>query len=219
MHLNGKAMSQASIKTGIAILAAGASTRMGQPKQLLSFQGESLLRRCLRTAVGSPFHPVAVVLGANAALIEKELHGLPTIIARNPDWPAGMGGSVATGLEVLLQTDPSLQAAFFLLADQPYLDAQLLLDMAAMLERKPGKLGVVASYGDTIGVPALFSKALFPELLALRGQQGAKSLIYLHKHKLLTLPFPKGQFDLDTPADWQAFREREEGLDNNGHNH
>jgi len=65
-------------------------------------------------------------------------------------------------------------------------------------------------------VPALFSKALFPELLALRGQQGAKSLIYLHEQKLLTLPFPKGQFDLDTPEDWQAFRKREEGLEDNG---
>lgn len=216
MHLNEKAMSQESITTGIAILAAGASARMGQPKQLLRFQGQSLLLRCLRTALSSPFRPVVVVLGANAALIEKELLEQPVIIAYNPDWPAGMGGSVAMGLEVLLQAEPALQAAFFLLADQPYLDAPLLLDMAAMLERKPDKWGVVASYGDTIGVPALFSQALFPELLALRGQQGAKTLIYLHQSKLLTLPFPKGQFDLDTPEDWQAFREREEGLENKG---
>jgi molybdenum cofactor cytidylyltransferase len=192
-------------KIGIAILAAGASSRMGQPKQLLRIEGESLLRRCLRTALRTPFRPIVVVLGAHAALIAPELAGEPVLIAHNEDWAAGMGGSVATGLEALLAADAGLEAAFFLLPDQPYLDAQLLLDMAAALKQQPEKLGAAAAYAGTLGVPALLREALFPELLRLRGQPGAKPLIHKHQSALCALPFPRGQFDLDTPEDWQAF--------------
>jgi molybdenum cofactor cytidylyltransferase len=198
------------LKIGIAILAAGASTRMGQPKQLLRYKGESLLRRCLRTARSTPFRPITAVLGANAALIEPELAGEPVLIVHNADWATGMGGSVAAGLEALLAADPALEAAFFLLPDQPHLEAQLLLDMAATLKQQPGKLGAAAAYADTLGVPALFRKALFSELLQLRGQPGAKPLIRKHHRDLCALPFPRGQFDLDTPEDWQAFLDSEE---------
>ncbi|HQU60526.1 MAG: nucleotidyltransferase family protein [Phaeodactylibacter sp.] len=196
--------------TGIALLAAGASTRMGRPKQLLRFQGRSLLQHGLDIAIATPFRPIAVVLGANAELIETEIEAGQTLVVHNKDWQSGMGSSVATGLQALLQSEPGLEAAFFILVDQPYLDALRLLEMARQLEMAPEMFGAVSKYGDSLGVPALFRRILFPELLALKGQAGAKPLIRKYRNNLLPVPFPQGQFDLDTPEDWQAFLKREE---------
>ncbi len=200
----------APLTAGIVLLAAGASTRMGQPKQLLRYRGRSLIRHALELALAGPFRPLVVVLGAHAAQIEPELKPGEALLAYNHDWQSGMGSSVAAGLGALLQAEPELEAAFFILVDQPYLDAARLEDMARRLEAAPEMLGVVSAYGHSLGVPALFRKTLFPELLALNGQPGAKPLILKYRNRLVPLPFPQGQFDLDTPGDWQAFLEKEE---------
>ncbi len=194
----------AQATTGIVILAAGASTRMGRPKQLLRFRGESMIQRSLRTALKTPFRPVVVVLGAFAEEIEPELEGYEAEVVYNSSWKSGMGGSVAVGLEGLLRQEPRLESALFLLVDQPYLKPAQLIRMAEALEGTD-KPGVVSAYGDTLGVPALFRRALFPELLQLQGQKGAKPLIEKYRPALLALPFPQGKADLDTPEDWRTF--------------
>lgn len=198
-------MSNSATTTGLVLLAAGASTRMGSPKQLLRYQGESLLRRSLRIATETAFRPVAVVLGAQAEEMEAELEGADAMIVHNSAWASGMGSSVAAGLEALLRAEPKLEAACFILVDQPFLTTTHLLELHRQLENAPGKLGAASAYEHTLGVPAIFRKTLFPELSKLHGQKGAKPVIEKYKDQLISVPFPKGQIDLDTPEDWKGF--------------
>ena len=116
-----------------------------------------------------------------------------------------MGSSVATGLETLLRAEPELDAACFVLVDQPYLTAAHLLELHRQMEQHPEKWGAASAYDNTLGVPAIFRKALFPELLQLHGQKGAKPVIGKYMDQLIAVPFPQGQVDLDTPEDWREF--------------
>jgi molybdenum cofactor cytidylyltransferase len=178
---------------------------MGRPKQLLRYQGESLLLRALRIARETPFGPIAVVLGARIEELEAELEGTDTLVIHNSSWASGMGSSVATGLEALLRAEPELEAACFILVDQPYLTAAHLKELHRRLQQAPDKMGAASAYDDTLGVPAIFRDALFPELLKLHGQKGAKPVIGKYREQLASVPFPKGRMDLDTPEDWRQF--------------
>ncbi|MCB0560933.1 MAG: nucleotidyltransferase family protein [Lewinellaceae bacterium] len=203
-------------KTAIVLLAAGASTRMGKAKQLLRYQGESLLLRSLRIALETPFYPVCIVLGARAEEMEAELayerDSRDTLIVYNSAWASGMGSSVAIGMEALLRAQPELEAVFFILVDQPYLAAAHLINLKQQLDAAPEKMGAASAYEHTLGVPALFRKALFPELLQLHGQKGAKPVIEKYRGQLLAVPFPQGRIDLDTPEDWKEFLQNEDSL-------
>lgn len=197
-------MEKAENTTGIILLAAGASTRMGQAKQLLRVAGESLIQRAVKTALGTTFRPVVVVLGANREQIEPELSGSEVLKVFNPDWPTGMGSSIATGLGFLLQQEPSIQQVLILVGDQPLLHADTLAALVELHNQTQAPL-VVSRYTDTLGVPALFTSALFVELTALHGAQGAKALIQKYRDQAAVLDFPEGALDLDTPEEWAAF--------------
>lgn len=190
--------------TGIIILAAGASTRMGQPKQLLRVGSESLIQRVLRTALATVFRPVVVVLGANREKIEPELEAFPVHKVVNETWSNGMGSSISAGLRYLLQETPALDAVIILVGDQPLLSTQVLLDLHQLAQTQQAPL-VVSHYVHTMGVPALFTRALFPALIALEGTIGAKALIQKYRNQAAILEFPEGGLDLDTPEDWTAF--------------
>lgn len=190
--------------TGIIILAAGASTRMGQAKQLLRIGGESLIQRAVKTALGTIFRPIVVVLGANREQIEPELQGTEILKVFNPDWSTGMGSSIATGLTHLLQEMPSIQQVLILVGDQPLLKVATLTALAELQIQSKAPL-VVSRYTNTLGVPALFTQALFEDLAALHGAHGAKALIQKHLHEAAVLDFPEGALDLDTPKEWAAF--------------
>lgn len=197
-------MEKAIQNIGIIILAAGASTRMGQPKQLLRVGSESLIQRVLRTVMASTFRPVVVVLGANREKIEPELEVFPVHKVFNEIWSSGMGSSISSGLSYLLQEEPSLDAVIILVGDQPLLNTQVLLDLHQLAQVQQTPL-VVSHYANTMGVPALFTRALFPELIALEGATGAKVLIQKYRNQAAILEFPEGFLDLDTPEDWMAF--------------
>jgi len=190
--------------TGIIILAAGASTRMGQPKQLLRVGSENLIQRVLRTALATVFRPVVVVLGAKWEKIEPELEAFPVHKVVNETWANGMGSSISAGLNYLLQEESTLDAVIILVGDQPLLNAQILLDLHQLAQTQQAPL-VVSHYANTMGVPALFTRALFPELIALEGATGAKALIQKYRDRAAILEFPEGALDLDTPEDWTAF--------------
>jgi molybdenum cofactor cytidylyltransferase len=184
---------------GAIILAAGASTRMGEPKQLLKLDGSTLIRRVADAALASKCASVVVVLGANSLRIAPEVESLPVIVVHNEQWSEGMGTSVRVGLEALKTSDSEqvLEAAVLMPCDQPHLGAEVL-NRLIDAHRSSGKPIVVSGYEGTWGVPMLFARSLWPEILALSGNRGAQSIALRHAKKVECLPFPLGALDLDT---------------------
>ena len=185
------------------ILAAGASERLGRPKQLLRFQGEALIHRAARLAQAAGLAPLHVVVGCRAREVAGALGDLARAVAlvTNPDWSAGMGGSLARGIVSL---PCAVGAALVLVTDQPHLSGALL---GAVLERyRSGAAPLVACRyaSGTLGVPALFARRFFPDLSALSGDRGARALFTRHAAALATVSFPAGDADIDTPADAAA---------------
>ncbi|HXQ71920.1 MAG TPA: nucleotidyltransferase family protein [Pyrinomonadaceae bacterium] len=192
-------------RVGVVVLAAGASTRMGiaaTPKQLLVYDGQTLIRRAAETALGSVCHPVVVVLGANAVRVGAELE-LPVIVTRNREWETGMGSSIRTGLEAVLAADDDVDAIVVQLCDQPFVTAELI-DTLIERRRETGKTIIGTEYRGTRGVPALFARELFAELRALSGHEGARQIIRNHPDDTAVVPFVGAAIDIDTPQDYEA---------------
>jgi xanthine/CO dehydrogenase XdhC/CoxF family maturation factor/CTP:molybdopterin cytidylyltransferase MocA len=187
------------------VLAAGASTRMGRPKQLLpSIGGESLLRRSAMEALRSGCRPVIVVTGAHADESSSEVGDLPVQLIHNPDWTSGMSSSLRAGLSALDADDNRAEAAIVTVCDQPFARAPVL--EALVRAYRTSRKGIVASeYGGVLGVPALFAREHFAELVGLRGAVGARQVIAAHAPDVVRAPFPEGAIDLDTPEDYSGF--------------
>lgn len=192
-------------KVGIVLLAAGVSSRMGMPKQLLVYNKEPLILHILGHLKELNL-PITVVLGARAALIQPVLQDQDVQIVTNPDWEAGMGGSMQMGVRTHLEKEGVLLCV----VDQPFLTADIL---GALLQRfneadNSSESIVAARYQDgTLGVPAIFGSAWLDKLLALPPKVGARKLIRANEEVVLTVDFSKGHFDLDRPEDWENFRE------------
>ncbi|HEY9608778.1 nucleotidyltransferase family protein [Allocoleopsis sp.] len=194
-----------SSTVGLIVLAAGASTRMGTPKQLLTYRGCSLIRHITEVAISSVCQPIVVVLGANSERIQPEVSQLPVHIVENQQWEVGMSSSIRVGLQALLAMNPSLEAVAIALCDQPFVSSQTL-DRIIEAYRVTGQPIIASEYAGTLGVPALFSHTLFSDLIALKSTEGAKKLIKKHIQQVLTVPFPEGEVDIDTPNDYEQFQ-------------
>ncbi|MGC1394712.1 MAG: nucleotidyltransferase family protein [Coleofasciculaceae cyanobacterium] len=189
---------------GLIILAAGASTRLGTPKQLLRYGGQSLLFHAAQTAVASVCKPVLIVLGAYAELLKQEVQDLPVQVVENPHWQEGMGASIGTGIKAINSFSDNIEAVVLMLCDQPFVS----VDVINNLVKSSGitKHSIVASqYQETFGVPALFKRTLFGELLSLRSAEGAKKIITKYSSEVDTIAFANGVIDIDTPGDYEAF--------------
>lgn len=184
------------------LVAAGASRRLGQPKQLVRHRGRPLLAHTLDVALAAGGAPVTVVLGAHADLIRAQLPPLPAGVTfvENPAWAEGMGTSIAHGLQTLLAAHPATTGVLILVCDQPALDTALVKDFITRATVEPAAI-VVADYGTGRGPPVYFPQSCFPDLLALRGDLGAKAVLRHHAQLVRTVPFPEGALDLDTPGD------------------
>ncbi len=193
---------------GAVVLAAGASTRLGTPKQLIRFKGRYLLEHVAHVAVASGFRPVVVVIGAHADRIRRAVVLPPGVRwVENAHWPEGMGTSIRAGLAALVEAEPSVAGALLMVCDQPYVSVSLLRRMGAAY-RRTGAPVVTCAYGGTFGVPALFDRSLFPELQALGGDCGAKPVIARHLDRAVQVSFPRGAVDIDTAEDWARLRRR-----------
>lgn len=188
---------------GVVLLAAGASSRMGQPKQLLLYQGRTLLRRAAETALATGCQPIVLVTGAVHEPLTQEVQDLPVTTVHNPDWATGMGSSIRTGLTALEKAPQSLVAVLIMLCDQPLVTPALLRQLLEQQHRTQAPV-VAAAYGDTLGVPAVFGLAALPALRQLRGAEGARKLIARYGEAVAQVSFPEGIFDVDTPAQYAA---------------
>lgn len=193
-------MNQASI--GAVILAAGVSQRMGSPKQLLTFNGNSLLRRAVQTALASQCQPVIVVLGANAERLQTEINDLPVTVVENSLWAEGMGSSIRTGVAALQGCSEHVAGAVLMLCDQPFVTAQTIDRLISAFEQSQ-PIAVASEYAGSRGAPALFSRELFAELSALNSAEGAKQVLKRHREEVLGMAVPEASWDVDTPADYE----------------
>jgi molybdenum cofactor cytidylyltransferase len=189
------------MSTGIIILAAGNSSRLGQPKQLLGYNGTSLLNRIVYEAVFFAGEAVVVVTGSGRLAIESSIADDSVLTCHNPRWKDGMASSIKTGLKHLLLIYPELRSCIITVCDQPHLDAGVFRELL-LKQQQTGK-GIVASqYAATAGVPVLFGRPYFNALLHLDGQEGARKLLTKFKGDVAVVPFEKGAVDIDTPEDY-----------------
>lgn len=187
-------------KYGIIILAAGQSARLGRPKQLIKYRNKTLLKHIADEAFASVGEKLLIVLGAYKELLTAELDEQNVNLIYNEDWQSGMASSVVSGLSGLLAIYPDIDGVIFTVCDQPFVSSQLFNVLIA--KHQQTNSGIVASYyNDTAGVPALFSKKYFNELLTLSGEEGARKLFKLHKEDLQQVNFPEGAIDIDTEDD------------------
>lgn len=187
---------------GVAVLAAGASRRLGQPKQLLVVDREPLIRYVAKVAAAGGGADVAVVLGAEAERVKGALQGVSCECLDNVAWPQGIASSIQTAVRWAEVRE--LDALMLLVCDQARLTAQHVSQLWAAWQRAP-LLPVASEYAQTLGVPAIFPASYYPALLSLQGDRGAAKL--LAGDAVTRVPWPDGAFDLDTPADLARLRE------------
>jgi molybdenum cofactor cytidylyltransferase len=186
----------------IAILAAGASRRLGRPKQLLPYHGTTLLRHAAQTALDAGCGPVVVVVGSDSTLMETELRGLAVTVILNDAWEEGMSSSIHAAVREVQANFPAVSAVLLMLCDQPGVSAALLREI--VFAYRGGHPIVACEYAQTIGVPALFGRGFWPGLLALRGDRGAKSVIQANRAVAAVVAFPAGELDVDRADDLPA---------------
>jgi molybdenum cofactor cytidylyltransferase len=191
-----------SNKIGIIILAAGNSSRLGRPKQLLEFKNSFLLQNTISEALSVSNSNVIVVLGSNKDTIEKEINLSQTTMVFNPEWELGMASSIVCGLRKLLEQHPQSQRCIIAVCDQPFVTAKIFEDL--INEHQKTQKGIVAaSYAETVGTPVLFHQKYFDILLEIKGQQGAKKIINSFLVDTAAVLFEKGKIDIDTPEDYK----------------
>jgi CTP:molybdopterin cytidylyltransferase MocA len=183
------------------ILAAGASRRLGQPKQLLMHGGETMIGRAIRLTNESGATPVIAVLGAHYELIREAVPlslALPVI---NSLWEQGIATSIHAGVVVLDDKAPQTPGALILGCDQPRLTVGHLRALLEAFGAQVAPAIVASAYAGVLGIPAVFPREVFAELHALRDDKGALSLLMRPPCPLVALPFPGGEIDIDLPAD------------------
>jgi len=188
--------------TAILILAAGGSSRMGRPKQLIDYRGQPLLRHAARTALEAALGPVIVVLGSSGDVCQAAVAGLDVRCLRNANWKLGLSTSIRLGIEHV-STLP-VGRVVIMLCDQPEITAghlRLLVEGCA-----DPMLAAATAYEGTLGVPAAFHRSLFPQLLTLTGDQGAKEVLRRRQKLCAAIPLAAAALDIDTPADAAALK-------------
>jgi molybdenum cofactor cytidylyltransferase len=186
---------------GAIVLAAGASRRLGQPKQLLMHGGETLLECAIRIATEAGANPVLTVLGAHAAFIRSSTPAMRSISVVNDRWEHGISTSIHAGLDALDEAAPNARGALILACDQPRLTADHLRALIENFAGQEEHLIVASAYAGVLGIPAVFPRVAFAHLRLLSGDKGARALLVHPPCPLVSLPLPGGEVDIDQPED------------------
>lgn len=193
-------MNEKLSKIALIILAAGNSSRLGKPKQLVVFDGETLLERIVRESLESICSPILVVTGKDSANFRQHLNKFDVQTVENKDWEQGMGSSISCGTREILAINDDLDGVVLCVCDQPFVKAETINNLVNIYVAKKYKI-IASSYGKTLGVPALFDKSLFSELTELQGKSGAKKIIEKFLSETFLVEFPRGEIDVDTEED------------------
>jgi molybdenum cofactor cytidylyltransferase len=187
-------------KTGIIILAAGSSSRMGELKQLMMYKNKTFLQHIIGEAKTAFLYPVICVTGYQSDLISKNISGMEVSIVYNEKWYEGMGSGISAGIKQLVLSD--VDSVILAVSDQPYVSSDLFETMIAWKDQS-GKGIVACSYGSTLGTPVLFRKEYFNWLKSMNGNQGAKSIVKSNLPDVCPVEFEKGSVDIDTIQDYE----------------
>ncbi len=187
-------------RAAVVVLAAGASRRLGRPKQLLDWHGKPLIAHAVATALAARSGPVVVVIGHEAPAMRAALADLDVRIVENPDWAQGMSTSLRAGLAAVEREWPLTGAVVLMTADQPLVEPRTIRALAEAVVA--GAPLAACDYGTEIGVPAAFARPLFSELLRLEGDRGARKLLLRHAAEVAKVPCPEAHADVDTEADY-----------------
>lgn len=189
-------------------MAAGESKRMEGIKQLLPWKDSNLLLETIKTVKKSNANSIHVVLGAHAELIKKEckLSEKDVTISVNPNWSNGLGSSIAFVVENLINNNSKPDGILICLADQPLLSSKYLNLLIQSFEDNPSKI-ITTNYKNKAGVPALFPKSLYPKLVVLNGDQGAKKLLTTNLNNIVLLDAGNQIFDVDTKHEYEKLKQ------------
>ncbi len=196
-------------KIGVLILAAGSSSRLGYPKQLVKFKGVPLLQHSINIAESLNLGINILVLGAKAEEIEKEIDTRNFKVVINENWQNGMGTSISKGICEALKLENELDHVLVLLSDQPFVTKEKIRELIN-IQLNTTKQATFSEYAGEVGVPAIFSKKTFSDLQKLKKDQGGKKLLLDNKIEFETLKFEGGKFDVDTPEDVELLKRMEE---------
>ncbi|MCG8309977.1 MAG: nucleotidyltransferase family protein [Cytophagales bacterium] len=187
----------------VMIMAAGASRRLGQPKQMIKYQGETLLRRISKEAINAKIGDVTVVTGYDHKNMEEEVGDLDVTIFYNEEWEEGLGASIRNGLNHILKSKPETNAILLTMVDQPFVDGAHLKKLANTYD--PSRSMIIASaYSGTFGVPVLFDSRYFEQMKQLKGDEGGKKIFVKYLKDIVEIPFKDGAFDIDEKEDLKS---------------
>ena len=187
-------------KIHVLIMAAGASRRLGQPKQLLEYKGETLIRRISNEALKAKIGEITVVTGYDHENIGKGISDLEVNVFYNEEWEEGLGASIRNGLKHILDIDPQTNAILLSMVDQPFVDATHLKKLVAAYDAARPMI-IASAYSSTFGVPILVDSFYFDALKKLKGDEGGKKIFANYIKDIVEIPFIEGKIDIDEKKD------------------
>jgi molybdenum cofactor cytidylyltransferase len=190
---------------GVVILAAGESKRMGVAKQILPIFGVPMLKYLVDEVLDTEAHPVTVVVGANKIKIVPLLENIPIGIIDNPEWSTGMGSSIKMGLVGSYLITKGFDGLIFMTSDMPFVNAAVIKKLIATAGEFPDKTIIASKYNGTLGVPVLYKKERFEDILDMKPEHGAKQIFNKYPQEIVTVDFDLGAVDLDTKEDYYNF--------------
>ena len=192
----------------VLILAAGSSSRLGKPKQLVKFKSKTLLQHSIDVSEALDLSEKIIVLGANEETILNEVDLKNHKLLVNNNWQEGMSTSLKRGLEEVQNLHPNIENVLVLLSDQPFISEPVLQELIDK-HLEANRLASFSEYRGIPGVPAIFSREIFPDLMRIEGDRGARDLIKNGLTNYQLVPFDKGIVDIDTEKDLQFLKQLE----------
>ena len=188
----------------VPILAAGKSSRMGNIKQLLKIEGKTLIENAIETSMKIEKTSTLCVLGAHAAEIKKKVDMSNVDVTINKDYELGLSSSIISGIKHLQKQKKQFDGIFLLLADQPAIKVAYYQEMVALFSKEKKKI-IASKYENGFGVPAIFPKSFIENLLAIKGDKGAKEFLQKNKKEILSPKTLVNLVDIDTPKEYKSY--------------